>query len=74
MSTHRTRPFPYREVFRATPYAMAITTELRRRKEPIDYNDLLAVPLCFIFKLSAELTPARVLYGLGELMVLYHIL
>ena len=32
---------------------MAITTELRRRKEPIDYNDFLAVPLCFIFKLSA---------------------
>ena len=53
---------------------MAITAELRRRKESIDYNDLLAVPLCFIFKLSAELAPARVLYGLGELMVFYHIL
>ena len=74
MSAHRARPFSYREVFRATPYALAITTELRRRKEPIDYNDLLAVPLSFVFELSAELAPTRVLYGLGELMVFYHIL
>ena len=53
---------------------MAITAELRRRKESIDYNDLLAVPLSFIFKLAAKLAPTRVLYGLGKLMVFYHIL
>ena len=74
MSAHRARPFPYREVFRAAPYAMALTAELRRGKEPINHNDFLAVPLSFVFELSAELAPTRILYGLCKLMVLYHIL